>query len=93
MIVKLSKGSFAALAENVKCLMLLNIVKSSGHGPNVAGSALVWSPPPPALRDTVCNANPSFCIMIPNVEIMLSSGGWTAGHMGEQADCLNIDYH
>ena len=59
--------------------MLLNIEKSSGHGPNVAGSALVW--PPPALRDTVRNANPSFCIMIPNVEIMLSSGGWTAGHM------------
>ena len=40
MSVKLSKGSFAALAENVNCLMLLDIVKSSGHGPNVAGSAM-----------------------------------------------------
>ena len=94
--VKLRECSFTALAENVNCLMLVDIArvaartKCCGVSPRLAAVAATRTPGNGLQIHR--SANPSFCIMIPNVEIMLSSGGWTAGHTGEQADCLNIDY-
>ena len=83
--VKLRECSFTALAENVNCLMLVDIArvaartKCCGVSPRLAAVAATRTPGNGLQIHR--SANPSFCIMIPNVEIMLSSGGWTAGQL------------